>query len=47
LEREGQPMGNLDMMIGAHALALGSILVSHDRAFTRIKKLKVEDWTRR
>jgi len=22
LEREGQPMGNLDMMIGAHALAL-------------------------
>jgi tRNA(fMet)-specific endonuclease VapC len=47
LEREGQPMGNLDMTIGAHALALGSILVSNDRAFTRIKKLKVEDWTRR
>ena len=28
LEREGRPMGNLDMMIGAHALALGAVLVS-------------------
>jgi tRNA(fMet)-specific endonuclease VapC len=47
LEGEGQPMGNLDMMIGAHALALGAILVSNDHAFMRIKELKVEDWTRR
>lgn len=46
LEREGQPMGNLDMMIGAHALALGAVLVTSDRAFARIKKLKVEDWTK-
>ena len=46
LEREGQPMGNLDAMIGAHALALDVILVSNDRAFGRIKKLKVEDWTK-
>jgi len=46
LEREGQPMGNLDATIGAHALALGAILVTNDRAFGRIKKLKVEDWTK-
>lgn len=45
LERVGQPMGNLDMMIGAHALAAGAILVSNDRAFARIKKLDIEDWT--
>lgn len=45
LERVGQPMGALDMMIGAHALAIDAILVSNDRAFTRIKKLRVEDWT--
>lgn len=45
LERLGQPMGNLDMMIGAHALAAGAILISNDRVFTRIKKLRVEDWT--
>ena len=46
LEREGQPMGNLDMMIAAHALALGAVLVTNDRAFTRIRELKVEDWTK-
>ena len=46
LEREGQPMGNLDTMIGAHALALGAVLVTNDRAFTRIRELKVEDWTK-
>jgi tRNA(fMet)-specific endonuclease VapC len=45
LERMGQPMGNLDMMISAHALGAGAILISNDRAFTRIKKLRVEDWT--
>jgi tRNA(fMet)-specific endonuclease VapC len=46
LEREGQPMGNLDTMICAHALALGAILVTNDQAFTRIEALKVEDWTK-
>lgn len=46
LEREGQPMGNLDAMIAAHALALDTILVTNDHAFARIKKLKVEDWTK-
>ncbi|MGC8491176.1 MAG: PIN domain-containing protein [Syntrophobacteraceae bacterium] len=46
LEREGQPMGNLDMMIGAHALALKLTLVANDGSFDRIMGLKVEDWTR-
>ena len=46
LEREGQPMGNLDMMIGAQALALDLVLVTNDQAFRRIKKLRVEDWTK-
>ncbi len=46
LEREGHSMGNLDTMIGAHALALGSVLVTHDQSFKKIKKLKIEDWTR-
>jgi tRNA(fMet)-specific endonuclease VapC len=46
LEREGQPMGNLDAMIGAHALALAAVLVTNDRAFARIKKLKLADWTK-
>jgi tRNA(fMet)-specific endonuclease VapC len=46
LEREGQPMGNLDAMIGAHALALDAVLVTNDQAFARIKKLKLADWTK-
>jgi tRNA(fMet)-specific endonuclease VapC len=46
LEREGRLMGSLDMMIAAHALALELVLVTNDRAFERIKRLKTEDWTR-
>lgn len=46
LESEGQPMGNLDMMIAAQALAAGAILVSSDRVFSRVKGLKVEDWSK-
>lgn len=46
LEREGKPMGSLDLMIAAHAIAVGVILVTHDDAFRRVKGLKVEDWSR-
>lgn len=46
MEREGQAIGSLDMMIAAHVLALGLILVTNDRAFARIKHLKIEDWTK-
>jgi len=46
LEQEGRSMGNLDTMIAAHALALRAVLVTSDRAFSRIEKLKIEDWSR-
>jgi len=46
LERTGKPMGNLDIMIAAHALAAQVVLVTHDHVFRRIKRLKVEDWTK-
>ncbi len=46
LERGGQVMGNLDMMISAQALASGFVLVTNDQAFNRIRGLKIEDWTR-
>src|SRR5437879_10138870 len=45
LEREGQPMGNLDVMIAAHALAVSVVLVTTDHSFARITTLTVEDWT--
>jgi tRNA(fMet)-specific endonuclease VapC len=46
MERAGEPMGNLDMMIAAHALAAQTVLVTHDRVFHRVKQLKIEDWTK-
>lgn len=46
IERDGHPMGNLDLMIAAHALALGTALVTSDHVFSRVKGLKIEDWTR-
>ena len=44
IEQAGRPIGNLDLMIAAHSLALGTILVSSDRVFGRVKDLKVENW---
>ena len=46
LEKEGEPMGNLDLMIAAQAVAVGATLVTNDRVFRRVKGLKVEDWSR-
>ncbi len=46
LEREGKPMGNLDLMIAAHAVAAEVVLVTHDEAFRRVKGLKMEDWSK-
>src|ERR1700676_253253 len=46
LEQHGEPMGNLDIMMAAQALANGAILVSNDRVFRRAKGLKIEDWSR-
>jgi tRNA(fMet)-specific endonuclease VapC len=45
LERDGDPMGNLDMMIAAQALASSTVLVTSDRVFRRTKGLKIEDWS--
>jgi tRNA(fMet)-specific endonuclease VapC len=39
-------MGNMDMLIAAHALALEAVLVTHDRVFRRVKRLKIEDWSK-
>ena len=45
LENAGTPIGPLDTQIGAHALSLGAVLVTHNtREFRRIPGLAVEDW---
>ena len=46
LELRVEPMGNLDLMIAAQALAAQVVLVTNDRVFQRLKGLKVEDWTK-
>jgi tRNA(fMet)-specific endonuclease VapC len=46
LETTGEPMGNLDLMIAAQALAASVILVTNDRVFRRVKGLKIEDWSK-
>ena len=45
LEREGKIIGSMDLLIGAHALSLGVVVVTNNiDEFQRIPKLKVEDW---
>lgn len=45
LERQGTPIGPLDTLIAAHALALGLTLVtSNTREFRRVPGLAVADW---
>jgi tRNA(fMet)-specific endonuclease VapC len=46
LERSGKPIGNMDMLIAAHALSVEAVLVTHDRVFRRVKGLKIEDWSK-
>jgi tRNA(fMet)-specific endonuclease VapC len=46
LEEHGEPVGHLDLMIAAQALANDVILVTNDRVFRRVKGLKVADWTK-
>jgi tRNA(fMet)-specific endonuclease VapC len=46
LEKDGEPMGNIDLMIAAQALAAEVVLVTHDHVFRRVKGLKVEDWSK-
>ncbi|HXY54998.1 MAG TPA: type II toxin-antitoxin system VapC family toxin [Nitrospirota bacterium] len=46
LEKTGKPIGSMDMLIGAHALALGVTLVTNNiKEFKQIKDLKVIDWS--
>ena len=45
LETNGKPLASLDMLIAAHAMEVGAILVTSDKAFLQIKGIKIEDWT--
>jgi tRNA(fMet)-specific endonuclease VapC len=45
LERQGKPIGSLDMLIAAHALSLDCILVTNnEKEFDRVPNLKIDNW---
>jgi tRNA(fMet)-specific endonuclease VapC len=47
LEKSGQPIGPMDTLIAAHALAAGTCLVTNnEREFKRVPGLKIENWTK-
>ncbi|GJE83731.1 type II toxin-antitoxin system VapC family toxin [Methylorubrum thiocyanatum] len=47
LERAGTPIGANDLLIGAQALADGSVLVTDNtREFERLTDLTIENWVR-
>lgn len=44
-EAMGKPLGPLDMQIAAHAISLGAVLVTNDKAFHHVPDLvSVENW---
>ncbi len=47
LEKQGKIIGNMDMLIGAHAKSRNLTLVTNnEREFKRIKSLSIENWTK-
>lgn len=46
LENQGKVIGNMDMLIAAHARAENMTLITNNtREFQRVENLKIEDWT--
>lgn len=46
-EKAGKTLAAMDMLIAAHAVSCGAILVTNDKAFYNVRKfLSLEDWTK-
>ena len=47
LERHGKTIGPMDMLIAAHALSLGLVLVTNnEKEFRRVEGLRIENWAK-
>lgn len=47
LEKAGEPIGPLDLLIAAHALSGNFILITNnEKEFKRVKNLKIENWAK-
>lgn len=44
LKKKNITIAPMDLLIAAHAYSLGAVLVTSDKAFSRIDGLMVEDW---
>ena len=45
LERQGLPIGSLDMLIAAHSKSIDATLVTNnEKEFKRVSGLKIENW---
>lgn len=45
LKKLGQPVGNNDLFIAAHALSVGAVLVTNnEREFRRVPELHIQNW---
>ncbi len=46
LQRQGTPIGSLDMLIAAQALSLNAILVTNNEVeFARVPDIRLENWS--
>ena len=47
LEKQGTPIGSLDMLIAAHTLSASCTLITNnEKEFIRIPNLKIENWVK-
>jgi tRNA(fMet)-specific endonuclease VapC len=46
LDKRGQPIGSMDLLIAAHAISLDVRLITHNvKEFGKVPGLRIEDWT--
>jgi len=47
LEQQGKIIGAMDLLIAAHAITLGAVLVTNNvKEFDRVPNLKIENWVK-
>lgn len=47
LEKQGAPIGSLDMLIAAHALSIDCVLVTNnEKEFNRVPNLNIDNWVK-